>query len=285
MQVLLVRHGQSVNNRSFENQGEANRVADPGLTELGFAQSRALADWLVAAGLVPDRIFASLMRRSIETAGPIGSRFGVPVEVRDDIHENAGPFDGEYADGVPHPGLARAELAELADDLVFPSVLTEDGWWAGSMETAQGALQRAIGVSSWVMDLAGPTNTNELVVIVSHGAFLSMLLTALLDPSLAAEAAERDDLGAADLPQWFTFDNTSTVLLEITTRSTPKLGREKHLRVGWVNRIDHLLELAGHEPSLATFAFPPPPGRSQAVDALHISPPPHVDRTKDNLSL
>lgn len=276
MQILLVRHGQSVNNKSYESSQEANRVADPGLTDLGVAQSEALAGWLAATGLTPRRLYASLMRRTIETAAPICERFGLPVEVREDLFENAGPFDGDYADGLSNAGSTRSELAGLAPEVVLPDSATETGWWGGPVETAQGALRRSLRVADWLLNLNEPRSATEVVVVVSHGAFLSMLLTSLLNPGLARSAAERPDLGAGELPVWFTFDNTATTLLEISPTPAPAEVGGSHIRVGWLNRIDHLAALREHEPSRATFAFPPKPGTNRAISELIASPPPHA---------
>lgn len=59
--------------------GEKERLpGDPGLTDLGRRQADRTALWLRQAGV--SAVFSSPMRRALETAGPIASAAGVPVQ-------------------------------------------------------------------------------------------------------------------------------------------------------------------------------------------------------------
>lgn len=255
MQLLLIRHGQSTNNLAAETgSGEAGREPDPPLTELGHWQADALANWLADAGWIPDRLYSSLMTRTIQTATPIAARFGLRIDARGDLHEAGGPYLGPYLEATPHPGSTRTQLAGLTDLVALPDLVTDQGWWAAEVETNAVAFQRAQSVVTWLVEQAARTDAAERVAIVAHGAFLSMVLTALLAPNEAAAAAQRWAGGAEDLPIWFQFENTSTSLINLADPSTTPMAT-----VGWVNRIDHLgrMPLGGH--SLTSDPFPPAP--------------------------
>jgi broad specificity phosphatase PhoE len=72
VRLILLRHGESVWNAEGRMQGEA----DPPLSEAGRAQSRALAPLL--AGLDPDAVVTSDLRRARETAEELGLGAAVP---------------------------------------------------------------------------------------------------------------------------------------------------------------------------------------------------------------
>ncbi|MGB9303882.1 MAG: histidine phosphatase family protein [Mycobacterium sp.] len=80
VEVALVRHG-------LPNRIEGVVKPDPGLTENGFEQARAVADALV---LLPVRAIASSgLRRALQTAAPTAEKLGLTV----DIHEDLAEFD------------------------------------------------------------------------------------------------------------------------------------------------------------------------------------------------
>jgi broad specificity phosphatase PhoE len=86
--VLLVRHGQSEWNAEGRWQGQA----DPPLTDLGRLQAREAAR---ALGTV-DAVWASDLRRAVETATIVADHLGVgPVVLDPDLRErDAGEFSG-----------------------------------------------------------------------------------------------------------------------------------------------------------------------------------------------
>lgn len=244
MKLLVIRHGQSTNNAAMENPGTHERSADPGLTALGQQQAEALADWMLDHGPRPDRIFCSLMSRTIETAHPWADRLGVEVEARIDLHENAGPYSGEYHELRPHPGSPRSQLQSLSSRVVLPEQVTEEGWWTGPTERASDSLRRSVQLATWVWGLE-----HACVALVIHGAIGSMLLSALLQPAVVEDALVEDNPSAVDLGVWYRLDNTSVSLLDLDQES----GR---VMVDWINRVDHLVEVE-HVPSRTHHPFPP----------------------------
>jgi probable phosphoglycerate mutase len=78
IQVALIRHG-------LPNRVEGVVKPDPGLTDNGFEQARAVADAMV---LLPVRTIASSgLQRARQTAAPTAEKFGLRVEIHDDLAE------------------------------------------------------------------------------------------------------------------------------------------------------------------------------------------------------
>jgi broad specificity phosphatase PhoE len=73
MHLILVRHGQSFVNLPDWEGG----FIDAGLTPLGQQQAQLAADWL-ADHVAPDAVYASSMRRAVETAERIAAGVGMP---------------------------------------------------------------------------------------------------------------------------------------------------------------------------------------------------------------
>ena len=69
-------------------------MPDPGLTELGRTQARALADWFPGFAPHPTQLFSSPFMRALETAAPLAESLGMDVAVRADLMERSGPFVG-----------------------------------------------------------------------------------------------------------------------------------------------------------------------------------------------
>ena len=79
MQIAFIRHGQP------EREWNTDKVADPGLSELGKWQAERLADWLEHEPF--DHIISSTKRRAIETIEPLAARLGLEIELEEDFTE------------------------------------------------------------------------------------------------------------------------------------------------------------------------------------------------------
>jgi broad specificity phosphatase PhoE len=100
--IALVRHGQTLVNRSGRLQGRT----DPELTALGLAQAERLAACLAAAS--PAVVRTSPLRRAVATAEVIAARAGVRVEVDDRLVElDYGEWDGRVIADIPREAWAR----------------------------------------------------------------------------------------------------------------------------------------------------------------------------------
>ena len=82
MRLLLVRHGQTAANV----RGELDTAAPgPGLTRLGRRQAKAIPTVLAAEPI--DGIYGSVLIRTQQTALPLATARGLPVLVRQGLHE------------------------------------------------------------------------------------------------------------------------------------------------------------------------------------------------------
>jgi broad specificity phosphatase PhoE len=152
--ILLARHGESDWNVEQRWQGHADRP----LTPRGRAQARALADRLDGYPLAA--IYASDLRRALETARAVGERRGLEVVARRDLRE---------VDVGSWSGRSRAELASQ-----FPEQLARwesggQGWQGGeSYEEMAARIVRAVG------EIAA-AHRGEHVLVVSHGGSVRAL--------------------------------------------------------------------------------------------------------------
>jgi broad specificity phosphatase PhoE len=89
MRLLLIRHGQTIDNV----KGELGTVIPgPELTELGEEQAAAIPAAL--AGETIDAIYASTMQRTALTAAPLAAALGLDVPILDGLREiSAGEFE------------------------------------------------------------------------------------------------------------------------------------------------------------------------------------------------
>jgi broad specificity phosphatase PhoE len=148
--VLLSRHGETDWNRDRRFQGHA----DPPLNESGRRQAHQLADALDAAGV--DAVYASDLRRALETAEIVAARLQLAVTTLPDLREvDVGEWEG----------LTLAEVEKLSPDGLRR--WRDDGlpgWVSGeSFETLAARMVRALlAVAS-----LHPTGT---ALVISHGA-------------------------------------------------------------------------------------------------------------------
>ena len=106
MELLLVRHGESVGNLEGRMQGHQDR----GLTEQGSEQARRVGTWFREQGIVWDAAYCSPLGRARETARIVTAQCELPGAVlQPDLMEiGAGALEG----------LTRDEMAER-----YPSFL------------------------------------------------------------------------------------------------------------------------------------------------------------------
>src|SRR5687767_4084079 len=97
MELLLIRHGLPV-----RRELEAG-AADPELSEAGHAQARHLAEYLSSEVL--DAVFASPLRRAVQTAEPLAEAQGRTIALVDDVAE----WDRHSNEYVPIEELKAAD--------------------------------------------------------------------------------------------------------------------------------------------------------------------------------
>jgi probable phosphoglycerate mutase len=91
--VLLCRHGASVSVDPDEPAETLDGWGDPGLDEAGRREAKLLADRLAGVGI--DAIYASGLRRTLETAEPLARRLGLEIGLEPRLREaRYGDWDG-----------------------------------------------------------------------------------------------------------------------------------------------------------------------------------------------
>ena len=225
MRLLLIRHGQSLDNLAWNAGMESIGDEDSPMTDLGHSQAASLAQ-AFRDGLLPkpDHLMSSLMVRAVQTVAPIAQALDQQVTGLVKAYEVGGVYRTTDSYESPYPGLKRAELLQCCPNLVLPPVVTDEGWYFRSIEPRIEAWSRAERVISRLMILYG--NSNDLVALVSHGMFIQLLWRVLV--------GWQPNLSTPLLDAWFCMNNTGTVFL-----SSPGDFGEK-ASIYWINRTDHL---------------------------------------------
>ncbi|HWS57482.1 MAG TPA: histidine phosphatase family protein [Actinotalea sp.] len=160
--VVLWRHGRTAHNASGRLQGQV----DIPLDEVGRWQVHEAAEHL-AARHRPTRIVASDLSRAQATGRGLARIVGLPVEADARLRERGfGDWEGRTAE----------EIAEL-----WPEQY--EIWRAGGDPRRPGAESRAaVGerMSAAVTELAAGLDRDQTLVVVSHGAAITLGLAHLL---------------------------------------------------------------------------------------------------------
>jgi broad specificity phosphatase PhoE len=147
--ILLARHGETDWNRDGRFQGHA----DPSLNDAGRRQAESLAGTL--QGEPPDAVYASDLRRALETAEIVGERLGLPVREEAALRE---------IDVGSWQGLTREQI---------------DGReWDG--ETYEEHRERVLGALQQI----GERHPAGRVLVVAHGGCLRRIQEAVLGEGL-----------------------------------------------------------------------------------------------------
>lgn len=168
MELTLVRHGQS-----FYNVGLTEDLDSP-LTPTGQAQAARTASRLAGEGLT--LAFASPLRRTLQTIGPICAACHLRAEVYAEVCEY---FSADNAGYKTFRGLSPEEIARdypFADaDATFPCDLA---WWPQRLETPAMLSARAERVRDTLLQRYAATA--QRLLIVSHADTVGRLMEAFL---------------------------------------------------------------------------------------------------------
>lgn len=156
MELLLIRHAIPVR-REVENG-----PADPPLSPAGVRQSELLADYLAAESL--DAIYASPLRRAVETAEPTSRRSGLGVEVVDGVAE----YDRHSNEYVP------VEELKAADDPRWREML--DGGWSVAEETENEFVDRVHRTIELLID----AHSSQRIAVFCHGGVINAYIARIL---------------------------------------------------------------------------------------------------------
>lgn len=177
MRLILVRHGETEHNRQQLTLGRF----DVPLNARGRAQARALAASFLRR---PDAIYASPLRRTLETATIIGSSNGCAVEAEPDLIEmDVGEMEH----------LTRTELRER-----YPEFVKQ--WLSGDAAEARmagGETLREVQERAWaVVERLRASHPAGLVVAVTHNFVILTLVCRALNLPLGEFRRVRQGLAA-----------------------------------------------------------------------------------------
>ena len=231
MDLFLIRHGESANNALTDI---SQRVADPELTAKGRVQAERVAAYLAEGlHLTPseraedrpffDRLYCSPMIRTLHTSQAIEQAMGYRSDIWVAIHEMGGIYldHGGERGVVGYPGLTRAEIAARFPTSTPSAEVGEDGWWDAGKETDQQAHHRASGVAADLRARAEENahiEKNARIGFVTHGGFMSLLLSALGNQ-------------AQDDGSYYGHENTAITRIELAPGNTV---------IRYLNRTEHL---------------------------------------------
>ena len=238
MELYLVRHGQSANNRRTAQQADRvrttpeqrqsasspelePRIADPPLTDLGERQAHLAGEWLKGEEIT--RLYCGPMLRTLQTARIIGGSLELAPRVCVALHEWGGLWEERGEQGsVQLPGLARAEMGTVFPGFVLPDEVTEQGWWFHDWEGDRAMLQLAHrNALSFIAHLETHYGGSEQrIAAILHGGSGSSVLGALFNVPQDVRWYAR-----------FTHDNTGVSRISITP---------EHRQMRYLNRVDHL---------------------------------------------
>ncbi len=155
MELLLIRHALPVRVEG------ADGAADPRLSDVGERQSTLLADYLHDETL--HALYASPLRRAVETAAFIGGVLGLPTAQRDGLAE----WDRNAPEYIP------VEELKAANDPRWQALVAGD--WEG--DEPREAFHRRVTdtIEAIIADHRG-----QRVAIVCHGGVINSYLATIL---------------------------------------------------------------------------------------------------------
>lgn len=196
LRLLLIRHGESFNNALQDKPGmteelfQQERQVDPELSELGWRQARAVANFfangfadcpLIAEALPVVALHVSPVKRALQTLQPLAERSGLRTEVWSDCFEVGGMY---HHSGTEYRGMSRAEIQEQFPTYNVPADITEEGWYKlPGRESLEQAIERAEGIAQRLRRMAAkrpPDLPPGSIALLSHHDTMDLLVRALL---------------------------------------------------------------------------------------------------------
>jgi 2,3-bisphosphoglycerate-dependent phosphoglycerate mutase len=148
MELLLIRHARPLRVESVDGP------ADPGLSDLGQRQAEALATWLAPERI--EAVYTSPLRRSVETAEPVGEALGLAVTPDDALAE----YDADAMAYIPIEELRAAG---------------DPRWMEGPDDIAGFQARVVEGV-----DRLAAAHPSQRIALVCHGGVINVVVSAVL---------------------------------------------------------------------------------------------------------
>ncbi len=148
------------------------RVSDPPLTEIGRAQARCAGAGLRDEGVTFAALYASPMRRALETAQALESALHLAPHVLPGLCEAGGLRE--------QSGMCREEILRDFPTATLDDAITDQGWWTPMTVEEEEAKVYARAAQSLALLRARHQASEDNVVVVTHGTYGSAFLSELL---------------------------------------------------------------------------------------------------------
>lgn len=207
MHLYLIRHGQSYLNLPDYPLGNADEV----LTALGQRQALALAQWLPQSLPQVDAIYASTLRRTVETAQPLAQAYGLTLQLDHRLRE----IGCNRRDHAPWPDQELPQYADFwSSERPFASITP-------AVEAGESLMHFRARIGAFIEDLLS-CHPQEHVLIVSHSRVIELVFDHVFNigPWRQCEIS---------------VDHTAVTHVEYTNSL-----RRQAWRLHFHNRIDHL---------------------------------------------
>jgi 2,3-bisphosphoglycerate-dependent phosphoglycerate mutase len=160
-EILLVRHGESQPVDPEQPFELVDGHGDPPLDPVGVEQAERVAARLAGEDIAA--IYVTTLRRTVETAAPLGQRLGIEPRVEPNLRE---VYLGEW-----EGGLLRMKAEER--DPAFLRAIEEERWDAiPGAEPVDVFRER---VNKGIANVAA-AHADECVVVVTHGGVIGQVL-------------------------------------------------------------------------------------------------------------
>jgi probable phosphoglycerate mutase len=162
MELILIRHARPELQQIAEG---TDGIVDPGLTPLGWEQSRRMARWL--AGEPIDHIAVSPKRRARETAAPLAEQLGLEPEIVEGFAE----LDKQSRAYIPVEDLQDEVHAHILEKM-------RNRDWAGLGYQDPDEFRKEVVAAQ--LDLL-ERHHGKRIAIVAHGGTINAIVAAVLD--------------------------------------------------------------------------------------------------------
>ncbi len=220
--VILVRHGVTAHTTAKRFSGGLGGD-NPGLSDEGRAQIRAVADWIAPLADSVDAVIASPVRRTQESAEILAERLGHPLEIE--------------------PGFAEMEFGDW-DGLTFTEVgerhQADLEAWLGSLDISPPGGESFRSVEKRVLDALDrllEAHAGKTVVVVSHVTPIKTLVSHAVDAPL--DSVYRMELAPASVTVLAFYDERGArpTLVAADVQRAPARQRRLRRRQQVVSRL------------------------------------------------
>ena len=156
MELLLIRHGLPVRRELDEG------IADPELSAAGHAQAQHLADYLASEPI--DAVYASPLRRAVQTAEPLAQRRGFEIGIVDGVAE----WDRNSSEYIP------IEELKAAGDPRYREFMRGD--WSSEEESPHEFRARVVAALDALID----AHPGQRIAVSCHGGVINAYVAHVL---------------------------------------------------------------------------------------------------------